>query len=767
MKGFLSLILILSTHLILAQTGVIKGSVVDSKSNEPLPFANLKLIPGDVTVTTNFEGAYSFENLIPGSYSIEVRYAAYQPKAITDISVSNAFPVELVVQLNSALDSLDALIVRASPFSEEAESPVSLRNLSAEEIKRFPGANRDVSKVVQSLPGFSPQPSFRNDIVIRGGAPNENRFYLDDIEVPNINHFATQGSSGGPVGLININFINAVNFYSGAFPANRGNALSSVIDFKQKAPNKSKSTTTFTLGSSDAGLTLDTPLGKKTGLILSVRRSYLQFLFQALQLPFLPTYTDAQFKLTHDIDNKNKLTFVGLGALDFFAINTNVNDGISDPETLERNNFILGNLPTQDQWNYAIGGKYRHFRDNGFNTLVVSRNHLANFSKKYQDNDETDPSKLLLDYASQEIETKIRYENYVQYSDYKLIYGVGLEHVTYTNQTFNRIFTPNGPQTIDFNSKLNFFKYSLFGQLSREWRLLTLSFGLRSDVADYSSNFFNPIDQLSPRISASYKLTEKWALSANIGRYSQLPAYTILGYENSLGVLENKNRVNYIDVWHYVAGFKRTLGQFAQISIEGFYKDYSDYPFSINDSVSLANLGANFGVIGNEPVSSESEGRSYGLELTPSSWDNRHVVSLTGGKKFKKNWDAGIRWLFSGGSPYTPYDVETSALKNSWDVRGLGLLDYNRLNSQRTGAFHQLDVRVDKKWFFKKWSLNVYLDIQNIYGFAAEVAPVLVLDTDADGNAVEDPNDSSRYLLKELPNSSGTVLPTIGIIIEF
>ena len=157
--------------------------------------------------------------------------------------------------------------------------------MSATEIERLPGANRDVSKVIAALPGVAARATFRNDIIIRGGSPGENKFYLDGIEVPNINHFATQGSSGGPVGLLNVNFIREVEFYSGAFPANRANGLSSVLSFKQKDGNKDALITNFALGSSDAALTFDGPIGDKGDFIFSVRRSYLQFLFAALKLP--------------------------------------------------------------------------------------------------------------------------------------------------------------------------------------------------------------------------------------------------------------------------------------------------------------------------------------------------------------------------------------------------------------------------------------------------------------------------------------------------
>ena len=183
-------------------------------------------------------------------------------------------------------------------------------------------AETSISKVIQSLPGVAVTSSFRNDIIVRGGSPNENRFYLDGIEVPTINHFSTQGASGGPVGLINVDFIQELDFYSGAFPANRGNALSSVLDFKFKEARTDKPAYSITLGSNDLAATIETPLTKNSTLIASWRRSYLQFLFQALDLPFLPKYDDFQFKTEFKPDQNNIITLLGLGAIDNVSLNT-------------------------------------------------------------------------------------------------------------------------------------------------------------------------------------------------------------------------------------------------------------------------------------------------------------------------------------------------------------------------------------------------------------------------------------------------------------
>ena len=800
MKMTTTILFVLLVTISFAQNGSIKGRVFDPINNEGVPFANV-VIQGTATgAVTDFDGNYAIENLEPGLYNVEASSVGYETKVEYEIQTFNNKPAFVNIELSPASELLEAVEIVASPFSKREEAPVSMRTIGVSEIERNPGGNRDISRVIQSLPGVASPPSFRNDIIIRGGAPNENKFYLDGVEVPNINHFATQGSSGGPVGLINVNFIKEVDFYSAAFPANRGNATSSIFDFTLKDGNPEKIKANITVGSSDYGLTLDGPIGEKTTYIFSIRRSYLQLLFSALKLPFLPIYNDAQFKVKTKINAKNEISLIGLGALDQFEINTGVNDGVDDPVTLERNQFILGNLVSNDQWNYTIGAAYKHFSENSFQQVVVSRNHLDNRAVKYFNNDESIEANKILDYRSQEIENKIRLEHTWRGEGWKWNVGVGYENALFTNRTYNRFVTASGEQLVaDFRSELNLNKYSVFTQISKGFIAdrLKFSLGVRTDVAGYNDAMENPIDQLSPRLSASYLFAPKWSLNASVGRFFQLPPYTILGYRDNANNLVNKqNGITYIQADHAVLGLEYLPFTNTKISLEGFYKVYDNYPFLTRDRVSLANLGSDFGVIGNGPAVPLSGGRAYGLEfliqqkltkgfygilaatlvksefedkngdLRPSAWDNGQIVTLTAGKKFKGDWEVGARFRYLGASPYTPYDAALSSDRETWDLRGVALPDYDRLNEERTGAVHQLDMRVDKRWFFAKWSLDLYLDIQNVYNFQAPLAPSLTVVRDDNGDPLVDPTDPRRYSTKEIQNFSGTILPSIGIIIE-
>ena len=781
-----------SVFFTFAQTGRIEGRVFNAKNNEPLPFTNIIIWGTKIGSTSDLDGKFVFTGLQPGFIKLAASSVGFAPYTSEDILITNSKTVFIDIAMQETAVQLDAVEIKASPFRKVEESPLSMRSLSLKEIERNPGGNRDISKVIQSLPGVSSSVSFRNDVIVRGGGSSENRFYLDGVEIPNLNHFATQGASGGPVGIINIDFIREVDFYSGAFPANRGNALSSVLEFKQIDGNKDKMSFRGTVGASDLALTLNGPLGPKTTMIASARRSYLQFLFNAIGLPFLPTYNDFQFKVKTKFDLKNELTIIGLGAIDQFSLNTE----LKDPDESQR--FILNYLPVNEQWNYTMGAVYRHFRPNGFYTIVLSRNMLRNMSYKHPGNNESLPR--IFDYTSDESENKLRLEDNIRWNGYKLIYGAGTELVRYTNSTYQKIFTQNQLVDINYNSKITLVKYSVFSQLSKGFLKdrLNLSLGIRSDANNFNSEMNNLLNQLSPRFSASYSLTPSLLANFSTGRFYQLPPYTSLGYRNSLGDLVNKqNNVSYISADHIITGLEFLPDDRSKITFEVFHKYYRNYPFSVRDSISLASKGADFGTYGDEEIVSTSEGRAYGAEILiqdksfygfnvilaytlvrsefksiddtyiPSAWDNKHIFTATVTRSFKKNWDLGFKWRFLGGSPYTPYDIDKSSLISAWNTQGRGFLDYSLYNQRRLKNFQQLDVRLDKQFYFKNWSLMLYLDIQNFYNFQAEQPANLQQVLDANGNPVINPNDPNRYVLKSVKNSSGTVLPTIGIMFEF
>jgi hypothetical protein len=777
----------------MSYAGVIQGRVYDEINNEAIFGATVIVQGTSIGAVTDLDGNFIISDLEPNLYNIEVSYLGYETKVIFELQVTNAVPVRLNIGMRESSTELETITITSSPFRRSSESPLSLNTIGLNEIQRSPGGNRDISRVVQLLPGVSTGVAFRNDLLIRGGAPSENRFYLDDVEVPVINHFTTQGASGGSNGLINVDFINNVDFYSGAFPAQRGNALSSIFAFTQREGRTDRVGMIATVGASDLGLTLEGPLSKskKTSFLMSARRSYLQLLFNAIGLPFLPTYNDFQMKVTHKFNAKNDLTFIGLGAIDNFVLNLDRNE-------TEDEQFLLGSLPYFDQWNYTTGLRYRRFTTNGTILLVASRSMLGNRVFKYSNNENDNPAALLFDLNSREAENKLRYEHTFRKAGYKISYGVNYEYARYINTTFRRFFISEGVPAETYEALLKMQKYGFYGQVSKRFfsDKLSLSAGLRADGNNYNSNMANLFRQLSPRLSASYAFNEAFSVSANAGIYYQLPVYTLLGYEDESGQRLNQEALKYIRSNHLVGGFSYTTTTNTKFSLEGFYKRYRNYPMLTNKGISFANEGGDYGVVGDEPADASSEGKAYGAEFfvqqklyknlfgilsytyyrslftdttgqfKPANWDNRHVLNISFGYKFKRNWELGARWFIRGGAPYTPFDIALSSTQGIWDARGQGLLDYTQINELRLDPYTQLDVRVDKKWFFQKWNLQLYLDITNIYNSQQALPPNLTVERYANGQPLPDPNDPLRYKTKLLNADAGTLLPTIGVVIS-
>lgn len=776
-----------------AQKGTIQGRVYDEINNEPLPFANVVVEGTTIGVTTDLDGKYVLE-VEPGLYNISASFVGYKNRTEYEVQVTLSRPTVIDFALSENSQTLQEVVVSAQDrFERKEESPVSVSTLGINEIQRNPGGNQDISLVIQSLPGVASTPNFRNDIIIRGGAPNENSFFLDGIEIPSINHFATQGSSGGPVGLINVNFIREVDLYTSAFPVQKANALSSVLDIKLKDGRSDKIGGIFQVGASEVGLTLEGPLGDKTTFLASARRSYLQFLFSVLELPFLPIYNDFQFKVKHKFDDKNQLTILGLGAIDNFDLNLDANE-------TEAQQFQLAFLPVNEQWNYSIGAKYTRFGENSYTNVILSRFMLNNSAFKFEDNDEEN-GRQLLDYLSQEIENKLRVENFYRKNGWRINSGFGFEEVKYITSEFDLRVAP-GAAPRNYETDLRLYQYFGFGSINKSFfqERVNVTLGLRMDGNSFNAKTANPLNQISPKIALAWNITPELSFNSSYSIYYQLPPFTALGFRDTLGTLVNQD-LTYISTEHYVAGFAYYLPFNAKISLEGFYKNYGNYPFLTERGITLANLGSDFGVIGNEPATSTSAGRAYGLEflyqqklydgwfgtlaytlvksefedqngaLIPSSWDNQNIITITGGKKFGKNWELGVQYQFLGGAPFTPTDVETSSLVQVYNVNRRGLPDWNRLNQSRFANFNRLNLRVDKKWFFENWSLNLYFDIQNALGQSIDGEPLLTLNRDANGNPVilnpTAPAEQQRYDTKFLENSNGTRIPSLGIIVQF
>ena len=766
----------------------IKGVVIDKSTRQPLEFVNVLVVGLGIGASTDANGNFLITQVPPGIYRLQASFLGYKTELTPEYRVNHVTPY-VQIELEEENASLNEVVVTASLFQKVPESPVSLRVIGLQEIEKAPGANRDISKVVQNYPGVAFSPiGYRNDLIVRGGGPSENRFYLDGVEIPNINHFSTQGASGGPVGLIDADLIRSVKFYSGAFPADKGNALSSVLDFSLRDGDMERNSLKATLGASEVSLSSNGHIGNKTSYLVSVRQSYLQALFKILGLPFLPAYTDASFKIKTRFNSHNELSLLGLGGIDRMKLNLGI-----EGEDAE---YMLSYLPEINQETYTVGGVYRHYSQRHVQSIVLSQSYLNNRNVKYRDNDESSEENLTLRLGSIEQETKLRMENTSSWSVWKVKAGFDLNYSRYKSNEYRKVFA-NVLREYDYHTDLSLWRWGMFASVdyAAPDKSFTASMGVRTDGNNYSDKMKELWRQLSPRLSVSYRLIEGLTLSGHVGLYYQLPSYTALGFKGEEGEYVNRH-LDYISVSQESLGLSWTPNENMELSVEGFYKLYGHMPFSLSDQIPLSCKGNDYGTIGNEALSSEAKGRSYGVELmfkwlltqklnlsssltifksefkdgeqgsyVPSAWDNRFILNMSGTYNFPKHWSLGAKVSCIGGSPYTPYDVEKSSLVEAWNVQGRAYYDYSRYNQERLPVFGQLDVRVDKTFYLKKCMLGFYLDIQNITASKLRQPDALMSTGQIENPSA--PLSEQRYVMKSIRQESGTLLPTLGITFEY
>lgn len=702
--------------------GKISGSVKDFVTRQPVIGANIIVLGTTIGSATDTNGNFIIENLDPDTYQLRASAVGYQSLTKTDIVVSPGRLSQVFFELNSQAIELEGIIISSDYFRKNPFEVNSIRSFSNEEIRRSPGGFEDVVRALSVLPGVAQADAGRNDLIVRGGAPSENLYLVDGIEVPNINHFGTQGATGGPLSFINLDFVRETSFSTGGFSSLYGDKLSSVLTIDLRDGRNDRLGGKATIAASQFGLNAEGPLfSENSSFLFSARRSYLDFIFKAAGFSFVPEYYDVLTKADFKIDNKNSFSFLFIGAFG------NVKFFNDDEEQRFDNSRILGT----DQLQYVTGLSYRRLISNGFYNISLSRNY-TDFDSRQRDIN-LNP---LFTNKSKEEENNLRADLVYQISNRaELNIGSTAKLIEFDADilfpTFITTFGDSLPIT-SLNKSEKFLKLGSYINFNfKPFSRLTTNLGLRLD-------YFDALQQstyLSPRFSTSYQLTEITNLNFSTGFYHQSPSYIWL-------IADNRNKdLKSVRVDQYVLGFDHRLNEDALLKVEGFYKDYSDYPTSlVRPYLVLANTGAgfagsddNYSAFGLEPLVSEGFGNTRGVELSiqkklsqtpyygilsltyseseftaldgikrPGSYDQNWIFNLSGGYKIDKHWEISSKFRFASGKPYTPFNSDGTQ----------NVADYN---TRRLKSLHSLDLRVDKRWFFTGWTLITYIDIQNVY----------------------------------------------------
>lgn len=704
------------------KSGSLKGVVLDAETKSPIIGATVMIVGTDLGAATDDEGRFRIKNLPIGDCAVKVSSVGYEPFTATDVIIRSGRVANLEVALRMSMTEVTSVQVTSGYFVDSPTEPTSSTRYSNEEIRRAPGSAGDVSRIMFSLPSVAKVNDNVNNLIVRGGSPTENSFYLENIEIPNINHYPLFGTSGGPISLLNTDFIQDATFSAGGFSSAYGDRLSSIMEINFREGNRDEVDLQADMNFAGFGVTGEGPIGNGRGSWMgSVRRSYLDLLTDAIGTGVVPRYSDYQGKMVLDLNSKNRLTFLGVVGIDYidFDRESSIEDGYSTYGKTDGYEYAAG-----VNWRYLWGSK-------GYSNTSLSylaTRDKANYLEASTGNELV--TKENLDGAAQ-----LRNVNFYRLSNrHEVQFGFDFKYELdkfdqYTSEYTNFFGDTIPSYTLNYrveSPKVGGFA-SYVVQLSRR---LQATFGGRFDYYEYTGN-----SSFSPRATLSYKLTETSKLNSAFGIYHQtLPTVLLSQQESNKELADPK-------AYHYIVGFEKNVREDTRFTLEGYYKTYENFPLSPDEPqlFIIDEMVYSSYFFYHPNIVDEGEARSYGVEailqkklrdglygLISASWfrsqykdlngdwrnrsfDNRVVFSAEGGYKPNKRWEFSLRWIYAGGAPYTPLDMQASMDLNR------SVYDFKQVNEARYPDYHSLNIRVDRRFNFSNSNMIVYLSIWNAY----------------------------------------------------
>ena len=757
-----ALLLLLFAFLLHAQEqsryGSVTGTVYDVATRDSIPLATVVIVGSTLGGATNENGRFVITHIPPGTYEMQASAIGYAPLIRREIVVRASQQTSVSFSLVEQSVQVGEVLVTGQQ-TVTPNLPVSTQYLTYKEIHNTAGAFDDVVRTVSSLPGVAPSRADRNDLIVRGGAASENLFLIDNIELPNIDHFGTQGSGGGSMSFVNLEFVENTSFSAGGFGVRYGDKLSSVLSIGMREGRTDQNRVKVALSATELGANLEGPLAGGGSYLFSARRSYLDPVFKYYGFAFAPYFWDFMGKVSYPLGKDDKIEALAIGAIDKinFFNDTKEKQNQNDRELFCNQNEAVG------------GATWRHGFEAGY-SLVTLRHSYADFH--YLQNGNADLSRYVST-ISHESETSLRADGVLQImKSTELSAGVEGRIPVLDNQLVTTVITTGyttDPLVIPVNlsSDTVSFKGAAYAQVSQSLGNLIITAGIRADYL----KMIHEKSAVSPRFSASYALTAATKLSASLGSYSQAPSYIWL-------MANPYNRgLTYLKTNQYVVGVDHFLQSDLRMSVEAYMKDYSQYPVSLTRSyIVMVNTGTEvreaaeaYTAFGLDYLQSSGTGFADGIDLfvekrlsdtpfygrltlsysetmfraldgisRPSSNDQRWKLNFGGGYIIDERWEVTSTFRINTGRPYTSYKEE------KWErVR----TDYN---SARVGINHSFDMRVARRWNFETTILTAYLDVINLYNRKQLVPPVW----------------NSTKNLWEQPPSIG-IVPSLGISVEF
>jgi hypothetical protein len=702
------LLLVLLTSLPAAPpelTGSVKGQVVDARTQAPLAAVSVSIEGMASTATTDALGAYALGGIPVGSHNLVFRHDGCTDLLRSDVVVRSARTTFVNVALSPSLwRHEEHVVIDASEASERQQ--VDVHELAAPELRRTaPGG--DLSRALYVLPGVVQADDGSNDLTVRGGSSTENGYYIDNIPVPNINHFPQEGASGGGISMLDLDFVDDVQVLTGGFGASYGDRLSSIVDIHWREGDRSAVKGRLDLNMLGFGGGAEGPIpGGKGSWMVSAKHSYMDLIAGSLNLGSIDLrFSDVQGKVVYDLGPRHRLTLI-----DIYGQSSGTRDETKAAQSGESQGHDRAIENTAGlNWRALWGAR-------GFSDTSFSYAFIDNQSSWLAPGGAGPVYRRNFDEAA----FTLRSINRLQLAPRQRL-EFGIEASRRSGRAFNML-----SQRDVRMSNLEGSAFAAYGFTGR----LSGSLGLR-----VGRDPFNGQGHLEPRLSASYAAGERLTFNVAFGRYSQTLPFALVKQ-----VPANRHLAS-LEATHYVAGAHFRLRGDLRLTLEVYAKEYRHFPMSPD----VPNRFVIDDVTGNDRSFWDygtlvDSGRAYsrGIELMlhktltkqlygvvsgslfraryqdlTGTWrnrihDNQFVASITGGYRPDKYWDLTARWLLAGGKGSTPYNVWSGSWGSSAD------LAWDRWMTTHLPPYQTLGLRVDRRAYFRRASLAAYFAVWNV-----------------------------------------------------
>jgi len=702
--------------------GSIEGYVTDAATGQPVRSASVRIVGTALGTATDSSGFFVMEEIHPGNYNLTITRLAYCPNNNPDIIVQSGRTTEIVASLKYCPLEMSETMVRGDLPTRSDQHRVSIMKLSSREIQESSGSGGDVSRLISIHPGVAKVDDRVSNLIVRGGSSIENGFYVDNMEIPNINHFPEGASDGGGYCLLNPDFIRDISFSAGGFPAEFGDRLSSITEINLREGNREDIKTGVDLNVAGLAAAVEGPIkaGRTSGLF-SYRRSYLKEIAKMTEFDFTPRFSDYQGKLAHYFSAGNRLSLLVVAGRDNieFQKSMALEEGWIEYGEIHSSQFVVGM-----NWQYLHGEHdysntsvavldYRHAQNFNYTTTGTQRRSFDSRARSIR------LRHVTLFHWGRSGQLELGVDGKLSHDDYD-IYTVPLL------DPLGGIFPGGSSDFLVRSGSLGLFTSCTIQPISR----LSTTMGIRFDYYEYSGH-----SHVSPRLAASYDLAENVSINGTAGVYYQSMPLGMIGQEDAVKRLKDPS------AYHYVLGLNWFINRTFTLTIEGYLKNYNFFPLDfMQPRIFLVDNLIHMGYLGfYENLVDAGKARAYGVEVTfktnaphdyfglisasysvsrylglDNVWrnravDNRLIMGLEGGYRFGDKWSISLRWVYAGGAPYTPLDLQASQIHN------FDILDLNRINDARYPPYHNMSLRVNRQFHIRRTSLRLYLELYNIY----------------------------------------------------